>query len=108
MSRAGRPLRVRRLTTWSEARTCRAAFIGQRDGDRIEEELRELAPFSVLTLADTPGYGERGVMVNLYLEEERVRFEINLFAARQAHLQLSSKLLSLARLVGPTTSRGEP
>ena len=38
-------------------------------------------------------------MVTLMIEAGRVRLEINLGAAKRAGLQISSKLLSLARVV---------
>ena len=53
----------------------------------------------VLTVADSAGFGERGVAVNFFLENDRVRFEINLATLRRDHLEISAKLLRLARLL---------
>jgi hypothetical protein len=38
-------------------------------------------------------------MINLLLEDETIRFEVNLTAAKQAELQIRSKLLRLAKRV---------
>lgn len=53
----------------------------------------------MLTFGDTEGFAQRGAMVNFFLENGKVRFEINLEAARRSGLKISSKLLSLARIV---------
>jgi hypothetical protein len=58
----------------------------------------------ILTIGDTKGFGESGVMINFLTKENKVRFEINLAAARRAGLKISSKLLSLATIV---YSRGQ-
>ena len=38
-------------------------------------------------------------MTNLFVEENRVKFEVNPAAAKQAGLQMSSKLLQLGKVV---------
>jgi len=39
-------------------------------------------------------------MFNFYIENEKVRFEININAGRQAQLKVSSKLLRLGKIIG--------
>jgi hypothetical protein len=50
----------------------------------------------VLTVADSPGAAQAGVILNMGLEQNRISFKANLGAARDARLILSSKLLRLA------------
>jgi hypothetical protein len=55
----------------------------------------------ILSVGDTPGYGARGILVNLFVDgQARVRFEVNTETARQSGLRLSAQLLRLARLIG--------
>ena len=57
----------------------------------------------VLTVSDSPkslrAAGNPEPMIALALHDDRVVFDIDAVAARQAHLQLSSQLLRLARTV---------
>ena len=57
----------------------------------------------VLTVSDSPksprAAGSLDPMIALTLHDDRVVFDIDAAAARQAHLQLSSQLLRLARTV---------
>ena len=51
-------------------------------------------------MGEEPGFAERGGTINFFLEENRIRFEINTEVAKQDQLKISSKLLSLAKIVG--------
>ncbi len=54
---------------------------------------------AVLTIADTQGFLEAGGMVNFTLEDNKVRFQVNLSAVKKAKLQIRSQLLRLATKV---------
>jgi hypothetical protein len=44
-------------------------------------------------------FAEQGGMIGFFLEEKKVRFEINVGAAENARLKISAKLLALAKTV---------
>jgi hypothetical protein len=69
--------------------------------------LSALAALPVLTVSDMPGFIEHGGMVQFVLENDNVRFEVNLSAANKSGLALSSQLLKVAaRVVGNPDTRG--
>jgi len=79
-------------------RDCHVAYLGGIDPARLSAALDALAGASVLTVyegADTL----RGGAIRFFLEDRKVRFEINLGLARREHLELSSHLLNVARVV---------
>jgi hypothetical protein len=55
----------------------------------------------VLTVGDTEGFAERGGIINLVKDGNRLSFEINPEAAQRAGLVMSSKLLFLGKIVKP-------
>jgi len=61
--------------------------------------LEGLKGTNILTVGDTPGYAKQGCMIDFLMEDNKVRFEINAGAASLANLKISSKLLSLAKIV---------
>jgi len=65
----------------------------------VREILRSLRAASVLTVGDTLDFAKKGGMINFVLEEDRVRFEINVKASERAHLKLSARLLTVAKLI---------
>ena len=90
------PLRARGLSAADELTSCHLAYIGQTtDAARA---LGVAAGHGVLTVHDGATTSPHGV-VRFFLEERRIRFEINSAAAARENLQLSSKLLSLASMV---------
>jgi len=78
---------------------CQVLFIAASEGGNLRRVLAGLNGSAVLTVGDSDGYAEQGVVVNFYSGQNKVRFEINEDAARRAGLKISSQLLKLARIV---------
>lgn len=83
----------------AEARSCHVLFLSQSDPETLKQGLDRLRGLPILTVGESADFLALGGMINFVLEEDRVRFEINLEAAERHHLKLSSKLLAVARLV---------
>ena len=66
---------------------------------RFKAVLTKLARLPILTVGDIADFAQEGGMIGLVEAEQRIRFNINLAAARQANLKLSSQLLKLATIV---------
>lgn len=54
---------------------------------------------SSLIVSHGTDFAKKGAMINFFVEDERLRFEINRTFIAQAKLQVGSQLLSLAKLV---------
>jgi len=78
---------------------CEIVFISGSDEEHLGQILKTLNRSQALTVGDTEGFAERGVMINFYMENRTVRFEINPKAAKHAGLRISSNLLRIARIV---------
>lgn len=78
---------------------CQVMFISRSEADRLQEILSRLASRHVLTVSDIEGFAVKGGCIRLDIVDGKVRFNINMRAARQAELQLSAKLLELAKMV---------
>jgi hypothetical protein len=50
-------------------------------------------------VGETKGFADLGGVINLTLDQDKLRFEINLDAAMQTRLKISSKLLALAKII---------
>lgn len=74
-------------------------FLAPSLEDDVERVVARLGTSAVLTVADTEGFAQRGVAVNLYLADERLRFEVSRRALQRHKLEASYHLLSLARLL---------
>jgi hypothetical protein len=95
----GRQLVVRRFKWGQDLKQCHILFISSSERKRLAEILGALRGASVLTVGDMDQFGQQGGMIQFVIEQSRVRFEINIGAAQNARLKISSKLLALARNV---------
>lgn len=95
----GRAVEVRVVKSYDEVRTCHLVFVSAAEERRIPDLLRSGAVSRVLAVGESSGFAQAGGMMNFVMDGSRVRFEVNLRAAERAGLKLSSRLLSMARLV---------
>lgn len=94
--RNARIVKVRNLTPTllSEAD---ALFVASSEVDRLEEILRICRGRPILLLGDTPEYCRQGIMVNLIIQDGKIRSEANLLVTRQARLEISSAFLAAVK-----------
>jgi hypothetical protein len=99
----GRPVEIRHAARPSELGPCHLLFISGSVARHLDEVLIRLRGQPVLLVGDTDGFGEGGVHLNFFLEADKVRFELNPGALRQAGLGASYLLQQVAR---PVETRG--
>ena len=88
---------IRIVSRAAEVKGCHIVFmVSGRDGNAMIEAARSQAALSV---GESKGFAARGGMVNFFSEGKKLRFEINTEAAAQAEIEISSRLLRLAKLV---------
>ena len=102
----GRDLVIRIYHTGEDLRGAHILFISASERKRLPMILSSLRGSNVLTVADTAGFLDAGGMIQFLNENGRVRFAINVDAAGRAKLKMSSKLLSLAKVVGGNGKEG--
>jgi hypothetical protein len=95
----GHAITVEHFKLGEESAACQIVFISGADARKIRAALGRLQHASVLTVGEGPGFCHSGGVIALEVEDNKVRLDINPDAAQRAHLQISSKLLTLATLV---------
>jgi len=95
----GRQLVIKRLTSDADVSGVQVLYIGSSQGKNLAVLLEKARNANVLTVGEAAGFGQRGGIVNLLVSDGRIKFEVNPHAAERAHLQISSRLLSLATIV---------
>jgi len=95
----GRKVVVRHYDDPEEAAGADILFISASERRALPRILKTLRGRPVLTVGDHPGFARSGVMINMVVLRKRVGFEVNLHAARQSGIRISSQLLKLAKEV---------
>jgi len=96
---AGHPIHVWRPEEANSWRTCHLLFVPAAEFRRGAERLGMLKMLPVLTVSDRKGFAQSEGIIELYVEEERVRFAINVDALERSGVRLSSRLLGLAKII---------
>jgi hypothetical protein len=94
---AGRRFAVRRFRTAGDVVPCPVLYVGRGQSGSLRRLLDQLRGWPVLTVGDAGGFTSAGGVIALFPDDSRVRFEVQLAAARAAGLEVSSKLLRLSR-----------
>ena len=93
------PIEIRKLKPDDNPRACHIIFVRAAERKAAGRILSRLNGSNTLSVGEAKGFAERGGIINVTLEENKLGFEVNIDAATQTHLRISSKMLALARIV---------
>jgi hypothetical protein len=93
-----RPIRIDHFRSPRDIRRCHLLFVSHANTGRLVPILVAVAGKSVLTVGETEDFRNRGGMITLTAEQNRVRLRINTAALHSANLVVSSKLLRVAEI----------
>ena len=94
-----RAIRVEHFKRADAMQGCQVVFLGMAEQKQMSAALANMRGNPVLTVGESEHFAQEGGMIGFCLEENKVRFEINLNAATQAKLKISARLLTLAKMV---------
>ena len=99
-----RPVLVKRVAEVTA--DCHVLFVANSEVRRLPAITDQLGTRAVLTVGEAASFAERGGMIGLLTEGDRVRFAINAGAAEHARLKISARVLALASSVLRTGDPG--
>lgn len=91
---------VRRLGPEQEANECHILYVASSEGDRYDSIVASVADNPVLTVSQLARAGNGDAIIRLIEEGGRIRFIIDVEAARDCGLEFSSRLLDLGIIKG--------
>ena len=98
----GRPVVLERMQSLSQPTIsrCEMLFISSAAEKKFGDVLALLGDAAnVLTVGETKGFAERGGMIELRVQKNKIRFVINAQAAKRVRIKISARLLDLAEHV---------
>lgn len=95
----GRKVRIWRSKRICDLKVCHILYISRSKEKDLARILAELRGSNVLTVGDMENFAGRGGIINFITVENKLRFEINIDAAQQSGLKVSSNLLKVAKKV---------
>lgn len=79
--------------------SCHILFIAKSASEELEQIISYTRGKPILTVGETKGFSEQGVLFNLYVSQDEIRFEVNGAALQESRLIADSQLLSVATIV---------
>jgi YfiR/HmsC-like len=95
----GRPVLVREVKPTGDVHDCHIVYMDSPNLSLFAGVLKNTRQCNALVVGTAEGFLERGGMIKLLVENNRMRFDVNMGAVGRTKIKLSSKLLALARSV---------
>ena len=80
-------------------RNCHVLFVSSSEKKYIENIIKLVTGSNVLTVSDIDGFVETGGIINFVTEKKKIRFSINLDAAKRSELVIPTTVLKIAKKV---------
>lgn len=87
---------IRRFSSVDDVSECHILFVNTGSA---ADDIRALRNKSILTVSDEANFARDGGMVRFFTDNNKIRLQINIAAARAANLNISAKLLRVAEIV---------
>ena len=98
----GKRINIRYKRVFDGPEGCQILFIPASERSYLGNILHSVRDESVLTIADTEDAVRQGTVIGFFIEQKKVRFAVNLEAARRSGLKISAKLLRLSKIIKGT------
>ncbi len=95
----GRRVEVRWARKEQDLRACHILFVSRSEGMRYGSIFKSIQGANVLAVGETSDFLASGGAIAFLIAEDKLQFEVNIGAASDAHLRISSNMLALARHV---------
>lgn len=95
-----RSIVIRRFKSIDQYRPCHILYVTESvDEKDAEDAVKKLKGDSVLIVGETQGFEFSGGAISFRIEDENVKFSLNVDAVKRRHLMVSARLSRLASLV---------
>lgn len=100
-----KPINIRYFKDLKNIETCDLLYISPSEIDALPQIIGITKDKPVLTIGDTRGFAEKGVLVNLFISQGKIRFEINEKAFYESGISIDSLILKVSVIINPLNKR---
>lgn len=97
--RQGKVLRVKKITSATDAADCQLVYIGRSSSDMFDAVQQSVLDNPTLIITDKNGLGQKGSGINFKIVNNRLKFELNQNALNASKLKVSSQLAAMAIVI---------
>ncbi len=97
----GHPLVVEYYKNALDIKGCHILFINVSNAYNPKDIVKSLKGKNILTVSDANNFLQDGGMIRFFTKNNKIQLQIDLEAAKEEELTISSKLLRLAEIISP-------
>lgn len=95
----GHPVRILKVKNQEDLVLCNLCYIGELDKASLENYIKLANQKKILLFGNSSNYADLGVHFNFYIEEDKLKFEINKNSTQTAGFKISHLLMKTARII---------
>lgn len=95
----GRNFSVKRFKNYKNIQFSHILFINFTDPQKLDQAIKKIDNKFILTVGDAENFAHKGGILNFIIKDKKIRFQINLQAAKKSGIQISSKILRQAYII---------
>jgi hypothetical protein len=100
-----RHIKIHRFVTLKNIKHCQIVYISQSEKKQLTTILTYLKQYPILSVSEIQNFADKGGHIRLFLVNNKLKLEINLSVIEHSQLKISSRILTLAKLVSSKESR---
>ena len=93
----GRLIVVKRLQWGNDLRQCHILFITASEAAKGADLATRLEGLPILIVGESSDFARRGGTINFTVDDNKIRFEVNVDTAKKSRLVISARLLDVAK-----------
>lgn len=94
-----KPVKVIEVTSYSKIKDLDILFISHGSKKQITDLITICQKNKVLSISDRMGMIEKGIMINFFIENNNIRFELNKTILDNQHFKVSSRLWRMGKII---------
>ncbi len=92
---------IKHISYIHDVEQCNLLFIARSEKYRLPQIVDKVRNMPILTISDSDEFSGKGIIINIKLEDEKIRFDIDESAAHNSGLSVSHLLLKEAKVINP-------
>lgn len=98
-------VRVLQIKSIEEIRDCDLVYISNSSEKELEKILTIIKNKPILVVSNKNGFGLAGSHINLYNSNDKLRFEVNYSALKEAGFSVEHQLLQVSKVINPNVHK---
>lgn len=97
----GKQVKIKKVRSIHEIFGCHVLYIAETAKKILPDIINFTRDKPILTISDTTGFAEKGVLINIVIKGNKIRFEINEKGTYNSGIKVSSMIKRFSKIIDP-------